>query len=92
MLVQIIASSSQSGTQVDPIVLAVAAHDLGQYSKYGAHSKKWVYTQKFLYFCICRILEETGGKTIVMGLMSHENEDVRYQAVAALQKMMMNSW
>lgn len=41
---------------------------------------------------MCRVLEESGGKRVVMELMSHENSDVRYQALAAVQKIMMNSF
>ena len=43
------------------------------------------------YPLLARVLEETGGKAVVMELMSHENPDVRYQALTAVQKIMMNS-
>ncbi|KAJ3268876.1 H(+)-transporting V1 sector ATPase subunit H [Terramyces sp. JEL0728] len=65
-------------TSEDPVVLAVAAYDLGQYCKYANNAKN--------------VLVETGGKTAVMGLMAHKNSDVQYQALAAVQKFMMNSW
>ncbi|KAJ2996713.1 H(+)-transporting V1 sector ATPase subunit H [Globomyces sp. JEL0801] len=55
----------------EPVTLAVAAHDLGQYVKYGNNARK--------------VLEETSAKTAVMGLMSHSNADVRYEALAAVQ-------
>ncbi|KAJ3307222.1 H(+)-transporting V1 sector ATPase subunit H [Kappamyces sp. JEL0829] len=67
-----------ASTSKDPVSLAVAAHDLGQYVKYGTNAKK--------------VLEECGGKSVVMELMSHENADVRYQALSAVQKIMMNAW
>lgn len=76
-LVQI-AADSGANSKIDPVCLAVAAHDLGQYCKFGANAKK--------------VLDETGGKAVVMELMSHENADVRYQALTATQKIMMNSW
>ncbi|KAJ3011740.1 UNVERIFIED_CONTAM: H(+)-transporting V1 sector ATPase subunit H [Siphonaria sp. JEL0065] len=60
------------------LVLAVAAHDIGQYVKYCPNGKKYV--------------QESGTKTQIMQLMTHENSDVRYQALIAVQKLMANSW
>ncbi|KAJ3292290.1 H(+)-transporting V1 sector ATPase subunit H [Rhizoclosmatium sp. JEL0117] len=60
------------------LVLAVAAHDVGQYVKYAPAGKKYV--------------QESGIKTQIMQLMTHENSDVRYQALIAVQKLMANSW
>jgi V-type H+-transporting ATPase subunit H len=37
-------------------------------------------------------LNDLGGKTAVMALMAHENSDVRYQALAAVQKLMAGAW
>ena len=61
-------------TSEDPIVLAVAAHDFGQYIKYYPNGKK--------------ILENIGAKTRIMELMGHADGDVRYQALLATQKFM----
>ena len=69
---------SIASTSKDNVSLAVAAHDLGQYVKYGSSAKKFV--------------DELGGKSVVMELMSHSDGDVRYQALSSVQKMMMNSW
>ncbi|KAJ3200019.1 H(+)-transporting V1 sector ATPase subunit H [Entophlyctis luteolus] len=60
------------------LVLAVAAHDIGQYVKYVPAGKKFV--------------QENGTKAQIMQLMTHENSDVRYQALLAVQKLMANSW
>ncbi|KAJ3138179.1 H(+)-transporting V1 sector ATPase subunit H [Physocladia obscura] len=65
-------------TNTSPIVLAVAAHDIGQYVKYAPVGKKFV--------------QDNGTKTQIMQLMTHENSDVRYQALIAVQKLMANSW
>lgn len=65
-------------TSSNPIVLAVAAHDIGQYIKYGVNSKRRV--------------QEVGAKTQVMELMGHEHPDVRYQALLAVQKYMTHAW
>ncbi|KAI9311755.1 armadillo-type protein [Obelidium mucronatum] len=60
------------------LVLAVAAHDIGQYVKYCPAGKKYI--------------QESGAKTQIMQLMTHENSEVRYQALIAVQKLMANSW
>lgn len=65
-------------TSQDPKVLAIAAHDIGQYVKYAATGKK--------------VVQELGAKTKVMELMAHDDLDVRYQALMAVQKFMANAW
>ncbi|KAG8926037.1 H(+)-transporting V1 sector ATPase subunit H [Tulasnella sp. 408] len=62
----------------DPVVLAVAAHDIGQYTKYYERGKK--------------TLSDLGAKTRVMELMSHENPDVRYQALLTTQRLVSQAW
>ncbi|KAI9143650.1 ATPase, V1 complex, subunit H [Paraphysoderma sedebokerense] len=65
-------------TATTPLVLAVAAHDVGQYVKYCPNGKK--------------LLQEIGAKQRIMELMSHEDNEVRYQALVAVQKYMVNVW
>jgi len=62
----------------EPVVLAVAAHDIGQYVKHYDLGKKWV--------------AEMGGKSRVMQLMSNENPDVRYHALMSVQQLVSQSW
>ncbi|KAK7043755.1 H(+)-transporting V1 sector ATPase subunit H [Paramarasmius palmivorus] len=62
----------------DPSVLAVAAHDIGQYVKHYERGKKPV--------------TELGGKTRVMELMTHENADVRYRALMSVQLLVSQPW
>ncbi|KDQ60593.1 hypothetical protein JAAARDRAFT_31557 [Jaapia argillacea MUCL 33604] len=62
----------------DPIVLAVAVHDLGQYVKHYDRGKK--------------IITDLGGKERAMQLMSHENPDVRYQALISVQRLVSQPW
>ncbi|KZV94044.1 ATPase, V1 complex, subunit H [Exidia glandulosa HHB12029] len=62
----------------DPIVLAVAAHDIGQYVKFYDRGKKAV--------------TDLGGKTRVMELMTHTNTDVRYQALISVQRLVAHPW
>jgi len=62
----------------DPIVLAVAAHDLGQYVKYHERGKK--------------IVTDLGAKTRAMELMSHSSQEVRYQALLSVQRLVSHPW
>ncbi|KAG8986902.1 H(+)-transporting V1 sector ATPase subunit H, partial [Tulasnella sp. 427] len=62
----------------DPVVLAVAAHDVGQYVKYYERGKK--------------TLSDLGAKTRVMELMSNDNPDVRYQALLTTQRLVSQAW
>ncbi|TPX33246.1 hypothetical protein SmJEL517_g03842 [Synchytrium microbalum] len=65
-------------TSTAPLILAVAAHDIGQYVKYAPDGK--------------RIVQEIGAKTQIMELMTNPDSDVRYQALIAVQKFMVNAW
>ncbi|KAI9347485.1 ATPase V1 complex subunit H [Pilaira anomala] len=58
---------------VNPIVLAVACHDIGQYVKYNAKDGR-------------KNLEIIGAKQRVMELMTHQDSEVRYHALSATQK------
>ncbi|PPQ63197.1 hypothetical protein CVT24_005742 [Panaeolus cyanescens] len=62
----------------DPVVLAVAAHDIGQYVKHYERGKKYV--------------TEFGGKAKVMELMTHPNSDVRYRALLSVQQLVSQPW
>jgi len=62
----------------DPLVLAVAAHDIGQYAKY--------YDRGGI------VLNELGAKTRIMELMGHNDSEVRYQALITVQRLVSKSW
>ncbi|EPQ58239.1 ATPase, V1 complex, subunit H [Gloeophyllum trabeum ATCC 11539] len=62
----------------DALVLAVAAHDLGQYVKHYERGKK--------------VVTDLGAKTRVMELMTHPNPDVRYQALISVQRLVSQPW
>jgi len=62
----------------DPLVLCVACFDLGEYVRHYARGK--------------HVLEQLGGKTLVMALLSHEDPNVRYEALLAVQKLMVHNW
>eukprot|EP00040_Diaphanoeca_grandis_P023876 m.130458 g.130458 ORF g.130458 m.130458 type:complete len:483 (+) comp29481_c0_seq1:107-1555(+) len=65
-------------TSVDPLVLAVAAHDIGQYVRCYPQGKKTI--------------EKLRGKTHVMKLMHHSDQNVRRESLIAVQKMMTQNW
>lgn len=65
--------TSQSNT-----VLAVAAHDLGQYVKYHDRGKK--------------VVTDLGAKARVMELMTHTDADVRYRALISVQRLVSTPW
>ncbi|KAI8980822.1 ATPase, V1 complex, subunit H [Pilobolus umbonatus] len=60
-------------TSNNPLILAIACHDLGQYVKYSTHVGR-------------RHFQLIGAKQKIMELMTHEDADVRYYALSATQK------
>ncbi|XP_054708081.1 V-type proton ATPase subunit H-like isoform X2 [Uloborus diversus] len=62
----------------DPLVLSVAAHDIGEYVRHYPRGK--------------HVIEGLGGKQQVMHLLSHEDPNVRYQALLCVQKLMVHNW
>jgi len=65
-------------TTRDPLVLSVACFDLGEYVRHYSRGK--------------HVLEQLGGKTMVMALLSHDDPNVRYEALLAVQKLMVHNW
>ena len=65
-------------SSIDPLVLAVAAHDVGEYVTAYPRGK--------------RVIQELGAKQRIMELMSNENTAVRYEALLSTQKFMVNNW
>jgi len=65
-------------TSKDPLVLSVACFDLGEYVRHYQRGK--------------HVLEQLGGKTMVMTLLSHTDPNVRYEALLAVQKLMVHNW
>jgi len=62
----------------DPLVLAVAVHDVGQYVTHCDKGK--------------RLITELGGKGRVMDLMTHTDSDVRYRALISVQRLISQPW
>jgi len=65
-------------TSTDPLVLCVASHDLGEYVRHYPRGKT--------------IIEKLEGKQLVMRLLTHEDPNVRYHALLAIQKIMVHNW
>ncbi|KAG5645044.1 hypothetical protein DXG03_007223 [Asterophora parasitica] len=62
----------------DPLVLAVAVHDVGQYVSHCDRGKK--------------LVTQLGGKPRVMELMTHDDSDVRYRALISVQQLVSQPW
>lgn len=75
-LVKILVRLLESST--DPLVLAVAAHDIGEYVRHYPRGKN--------------VIETLQGKTQVMKLLTHADPNVRYHALLAVQKLMVHNW
>merc|ERR1712156_1325138 len=65
-------------TSKDNLVLSVACYDLGEYVRHYGRGK--------------HVLEQLGGKTLVMSLLGHPDPNVRYEALLAVQKLMVHNW
>ncbi|KAJ1799404.1 H(+)-transporting V1 sector ATPase subunit H [Coemansia sp. RSA 2399] len=62
----------------DETAQSVACHDLSQYVKLNPDGKK--------------LLARIGAKTRIMGLMTSELPEVRYEALMCVQQLMLNAW
>ncbi|KAG9511360.1 V-type proton ATPase subunit H [Fragariocoptes setiger] len=62
----------------DPLVMSVAAHDLGEYVRHYPRGKV--------------VTESLGGKNLVMQRLAHEDPNVRYEALLCVQKLMVQNW
>ncbi|XP_018324130.1 V-type proton ATPase subunit H isoform X1 [Agrilus planipennis] len=65
-------------TSKDPLVLSVACFDIGEYVRHYPRGK--------------HVIEQLGGKQLVMQLLAHEDPNVRYEALLAVQKLMVHNW
>eukprot|EP00794_Sanderia_malayensis_P011881 gene11881-13114_t len=62
----------------DPLILAVACHDLGEFVRLYPRGKP--------------AFDALGGKELIMMRMTNEDANVRYEALLAVQKMMVHNW
>lgn len=62
----------------NPTVQAVATHDIGQYVAHYKNGRRHV--------------ENQGGKNKIFTLMANENSSVRYEALSAVQKLLVDNY
>jgi len=48
--------------------------------------------KNYVFFVDDRVVEQLGGKQLVMTHLSHEDPNVRYEALLAVQKLMVHNW
>lgn len=65
-------------TANDPLVLSIANYDIGEYVRHYPRGK--------------HVIEQLGGKHLVMQHLAHEDPNVRYNALLAVQKLMVHNW
>lgn len=77
----------------DPLILCVAAHDIGEYVRHYPRGKTWV-SNKIIRASMLgfRVVEQYQGKQAVMRLLTAEDPNVRYHALLAVQKLMVHNW
>jgi V-type H+-transporting ATPase subunit H len=78
----------------EPLVLCVAAHDIGEYVRHYPHGKKYVKSLFNLSFATryFRAIDKLGGKVIIMRLLENPDSNVRYQGLLCVQKLMVHNW
>lgn len=62
----------------EPETLAVACYDVGEFARFHPQGKM--------------VLRSLGGKTRVMGLMTHQDKEVQKQALQASAKLLISNW
>jgi len=62
----------------EPLILSVAAHDVGEFVRHYPRGKQ--------------VIDNLGGKQLVMSLLQHKDAAVRYNALLSLQKIMVHNW
>lgn len=79
----------------EPLVLCVAAHDIGEYVRHYPHGKKFVKSfenEIFMEIFLFRAIDKLDGKVIIMRLLEHPDSNVRYQGLLCVQKLMVHNW
>lgn len=64
--------------QSDPQTVSIAAHDIGEYVHFHPRGKY--------------LVEQLGGKQLLMQHLTNEDPSVKYAALIAIQKLMVHNW
>jgi len=75
-LLKMLVKLLQSST--DPLIQAVACHDLGEFIRHYPRAKP--------------AFDALGCKTLIMERMAHDDQQVKYEALLAVQKLMVHNW
>jgi len=62
------------------------------YYTFNLHNRKLIFYVTLYYLIFYSIIEQLGGKQLVMQLLSHDDANVRYEALLAVQKLMVHNW
>lgn len=62
-------------TSREPVVLSIAAHDIGKFIVHGGDKAK-------------KTIADLDGKTRLIELIAHDNPEVRYRALMSVQRLM----
>jgi hypothetical protein len=62
-------------TSKDPVVLSIAAHDIGKFVAHGGDKAK-------------KTISDLEGKMRLIELIGHDNAEVRYRALMSVQRLM----
>lgn len=60
------------------LFLEIVLNDLGEYVRYYSRGKN--------------VIEQLDGKTIIMSMLSHQDTNVKHQALLCIQKLMVHHW
>jgi len=78
-----------------PKTVAIACFDLGEFCRYHPFGRKLRFKKKKIKIWKlkkCSVLEKMKGKDYIMNKARGDNQQVKEQALVALQKIMIHNW
>jgi len=64
--------------ETSSLFLEIVLNDIGQYVRYYSRGKN--------------VIDQLDGKVIIMSMLSHQDKDVKHQALLCIQKLMVHHW
>lgn len=58
----------------------------------NTHSSVLIHESQIYSIFFFSVIEQLGGKQMVMQYLSHEDPNVRFEALIAVQKLMVHNW